>query len=228
MQKDWFPYGYLNDVDFKLLYNLSRRHGGFCNRRKEIWPLLLGINRDDTVNYYNLIRQSHRDESQVLCDVYRSLWKYIHPLILQQRRQSLAGIILAVLSNNDTLYYYQGFHDFVSVFLLVFLDDNLTYQVTNAACKYFLKDFMSSNFLSLAKLMSLILNLIEVTDPKLFYFLSQCGMEPFFSTSWILTWFSHDLLNLEHFEDVCRFFRCLTLFTSGIYYLLMCSTDTTL
>lgn len=50
-------------------------------------------------------------------------------------------IITAVLNKNSELFYYQGYHDFVSVFLLT-LGDNLGFHCANIASNYLIRDFM--------------------------------------------------------------------------------------
>ena len=61
----------------------------------------------------------------------------------------LRRVIMAILNRNDSgdskLYYYQGFHDFVSVFLIT-LDENLAYYCANTAACYLISDFMLDSF----------------------------------------------------------------------------------
>ena len=63
----------------------------------------------------------------------------------QIRREQLSMIITAVLNQNLDLFYYQGYHDFVSVFLLT-LDDNLGYICAKIASNYLIRDFMMESF----------------------------------------------------------------------------------
>jgi hypothetical protein len=56
-----------------------------------------------------LIQEEHPERHQVERDVERSLWKFTegHPELLTQKRKELSNIILAVLSSNPTLKYFQ-------------------------------------------------------------------------------------------------------------------------
>ena len=61
------------------------------------------------------------------------------------KRDQLSNIIHAVLVKNTHLYYYQGFHDFVSVFLLT-LGENLGFYCVEAASRFLIRDFMLESF----------------------------------------------------------------------------------
>ena len=101
--------------------------------RQRAWPKLLGVNRCDLIDFRAFVRK-HRDQNQILCDIDRSLWS-LEPTVSWSsalrhcRRESLYNIILAIVCRNPNLYYYQGFHDIVSAFLLVFEDDYVTFAV---------------------------------------------------------------------------------------------------
>jgi hypothetical protein len=43
-------------------------------------------------------------------------------------------------------------------------------------------------------------------DPALARFLRDAGVEPFFATSWLLTWFAHDVQDLE---EIARIYDAL-------------------
>jgi hypothetical protein len=100
-------------VDLELLRSLSRRKGGFLTNklRTRIWPKLLGINRYKIDDYLQYI-DPHRDNSQVKCDVERSLWnieivKTWNESYRERRRKALLEIIMAILCRNQGMYYYQ-------------------------------------------------------------------------------------------------------------------------
>lgn len=100
---------------------------------QRVWPKLLGVNRYDVKDFRAHI-VPHRDENQVLNDIDRSLWSLNpttswSPALRHRRREALFNIIMAVLCKNESLYYYQGFHDVVSIFLLVLEDDYLTFAL---------------------------------------------------------------------------------------------------
>jgi hypothetical protein len=49
------------------------------------------------------------------------------------------------LIKNVGLYYYQGFHDFASVFLLT-LGENLGFYCADAASRYLIRDYLLETF----------------------------------------------------------------------------------
>jgi hypothetical protein len=94
---------------------------------------------------------------------------------------------------NPSYYYFQGFHDIVSVLMLVFHDDILVFGVLEAMCQKFFSDYMRKDFSVLAKVMKLIMPLIKHADAELYGHLEASCTEPFFATSWLITWLSHDI-----------------------------------
>ena len=122
-------------VDLDALYAISRLEGGFLNSRlrTRVWPKFLGVNRYDGEMDYRLLVDQSKLDPQVKCDVDRSLYnfhmtKQWEPDYLEKKRQTLSNIITAILIKNPSKYYYQGFHDVVSVFLLVLDEDQLAFK----------------------------------------------------------------------------------------------------
>lgn len=186
-------------VDTEALRKLSRREGGFISNdlRARVWPKLLGINRYVIPDYKKFV-SPHRDDRQIGCDVDRSFWsldvaKNWSEKHLHRKRAILSDIITAVLCRHSRYYYFQGFHDIVSVLILVLNDSALAYAATEVLCDKYLFDFMRKDFSSLSKTMKLIMVLIKCADPQLAAFLESSGTEPFFATSWLITWLSHDI-----------------------------------
>lgn len=206
-------------IDIKQLKKLSRVFGGFVNNdlRRQIWPLLLGIDRQDKVNesnhntsYLDII-EGLKDDNQIGWDVERSLWAIDVTTLWEEehrleRRIALSNLIKASLSKDKELFYYQGFHDVVSVFMLVYENDQLVFECLNNLCSTFLRDFMKSNFENLPKLLRLLWPLIYYQDAELHDFMISSGIEPFFILSWIITWYSHDIKTLV---DISRLFDIL-------------------
>jgi TBC1 domain family member 20 len=136
-------------VDLKYLRNLSRSPGGFLDSklRAQIWPKLLGINRYNIPDFKAHIFP-HKDDSQVRVDIDRSLWSYCDnkdwiDQYRERRRQALSDIMSAILCRNPRLHYYQGFHDIVSVCLLVLKDDHLAFAVAEIISIRYLMDFLA-------------------------------------------------------------------------------------
>lgn len=188
-----------NPINQIKLKEISRLKGGFITNqiRAKVWPKLLGINRYNLLDYKKLIK-SHHDERQVRVDIDRSFWsldcaRAWSDRRLNRKRTDLSNIIIALLSHNPGYYYFQGLHDVVTVFLLVFNDNPMTFAVVEQVCQRYLVDYMRRDFSSLSKIMKLIMVLIKRADPELSEFLEQSETEPFFATSWLITWLSHDI-----------------------------------
>lgn len=95
---------------------------------------------------------------------------------------------------NSSLYYYQGFHDLVSVFYLT-LGENMGFYCVDAATRYFVKDFMLESFEpGVIPALHLLMKLLKEADRECYDMISCGGDFPSFSISWILTWYSHDLV----------------------------------
>jgi TBC1 domain family member 20 len=88
----------------------------------------------------------------------------------------------------------QGFHDVMSAFVLILEEVELAFRVAEAATLLFFTDFMGESFSLFSKSMRLILFILKARDPALYqHFMKIPHFEPFFATSWIVTWFSHHL-----------------------------------
>ncbi len=99
-------------VDLQLLRKLSRRKGGFQNNklRVRVWPKLMDVNRYNIDDFRQEI-DTHKDDSQILVDVERSLWdieifKNWRVSCRDRIRNALSDIIMSILSRNKGLHYY--------------------------------------------------------------------------------------------------------------------------
>ena len=190
-------------VDLDALFTVSRLPGGFLTNdlRRRVWPKFLGINRYDTPNF--MASADKEPPQQIRCDVERSFWGFKHckawPVeILESKRELLTNMLTATLNRNPGLQYYQGFHDITVVFIEIFEDDpDLAYSLVETVSLHFLKDFMGEDFHTVTNTLPLILQIINKVDVKLFAFLSKALTEPYFATSWLITWFSHDVKDMD-------------------------------
>ena len=156
-----------NDVE--ALKRFSRHRGGFqtAEKRREAWPLLLGVDKYKTVDYRGYHQESvNDDDAQLRCDVARSMWNVDDTeqwcdAMRSTRRMTLYHIIGAIMSRNPALHYYQGFHDVVSVFILVLEDDHTAFQVAEAAALRFFGDCMRKDFTIISEVMNLNLLLTQ-------------------------------------------------------------------
>jgi hypothetical protein len=65
---------------------------------------------------------------------------------------------------------------------------------------------MKPNLNELCSILSVVLDIIRREDKLLYEFLSSVSLPPFFATSWVITWLSHDLPNLEVMHELFKFF----------------------
>lgn len=133
-------------------------------------------------------------------------------------RKHVTEIISAILCRDESLHYFQGFHDVASSFLLILEDNALTFAVLEACTSYFFSDFMREDFMVFSRSMSLIMTLLSKCSPRVYSHLSSIPhFEPFFVTSWIITWFSHEM---DELTDIAQIFDVmLTSHPLYAYYL---------
>lgn len=90
--------------------------------------------------------------------------------------------------------------------MLVFDDDSLAFSVAETVANNYMVDYMKEDFELVCKFMHIILLIVKAADPELFQHFQSAKLEPFFATSWLLTWFAHDIKNLD---DSARVFDVL-------------------
>ena len=207
----------IQPINLQQLFLISRQKGGFINNnlRGRLWPKLLDINRYGVHDYRHFIDHGKQpDFNQIDLDIERSLWSYTEiidwdDLTRQKKRHILSNIIKAIISiHNKELHYFQGFHDIVSVFLLVLQHDSLTYEVANSASKIFFRDAMKPDFSILSKGMKVIMLILQIADMEVYEHLRNAEMEPYFCTSWVITWFAHDLKSIHEIARVYDVMLC--------------------
>ncbi|KAI8330836.1 rab-GTPase-TBC domain-containing protein [Chlamydoabsidia padenii] len=186
--------------DLSWLMQLGRQPGGFLTSslRRKIWPILLSCPEwtRQPVRYY----VKHRDETQVALDVPRSLSTWPKGLTEKQKKKyqhQLSHVIVQTLRQYPDLHYYQGFHDICAVFLLVYENQYTASQLTSRVALFYLRDAMLESLDPILRELRLMDILITLQDPELGGFLQASGVLPFYCLSWVLTWFSHDLDDLD-------------------------------
>ena len=100
---------------------------------------------------------------------------------------------------DNRLHYYQGLHDIVALFLINLESPSLTSLIVGRLCQSHLRDPMRSDFTAMEAGMRItFMPLLNVVDSSLHDHIIKSGVD--LETcifSWILTWFSHDFLNVE-------------------------------
>ncbi|XP_065827369.1 TBC1 domain family member 20-like, partial [Oscarella lobularis] len=187
-------------VDIVSLRDCATLSGGLVNDsvRQRVWPKLLGVNAyQKTKKTDAQTLQSHRDHGQVLLDVRRSDRRFPPDTKASFRRfkqSQLTELIMRVLHQNKSLYYYQGFHELSVPFLLICGPD-VAVQLLNQLCHTHLRDFMETSIAQSDSLLSFLYPIIAREDKPLQDFLQLSEVGTVFCLSWILTWFSHVLTN---------------------------------
>ncbi|GAV54818.1 hypothetical protein ZYGR_0AS01410 [Zygosaccharomyces rouxii] len=114
----------LENKDIATLLKLGVSNFGFVTTdlRKESWYLLLSeqLVLPKEIKNNNDDEFRHRDENQVQLDIKRSFSGIKDPQRKEKLRKLLENIIIRILRKHPQLNYYQGYHDVVSVFIIVF------------------------------------------------------------------------------------------------------------
>ncbi|CCH62275.1 hypothetical protein TBLA_0G03380 [Henningerozyma blattae CBS 6284] len=109
-----------------ILREIGQSEGGFesLKLRKDCWYELLLNQLDLARNFSNQNFENakpHPDENQVHLDVLRSFGFVEDHKQKEKLRSLLEKIIVNILRKYPTLRYYQGYHDIVAVFIIVFM-----------------------------------------------------------------------------------------------------------
>ena len=109
----------------------------------------------------------------------------------KEEQHLLASVILSVLQNTKgDLHYYQGFHDLCALVVINVEDCGIASSVLSNIGKSHLRDAMSSDFTKLMTAIKLSLfPLIGILDPEIHDYIMMSEVEPYFSLSWIITWY---------------------------------------
>ena len=210
-------------VDVPQLRSISTHSFLTTAFRKQIWPLLLGLPSSPLTlsvplstssgvvvlpaSSYPAVRQ-HAYYSQVEKDIARSLahfdvcrqWKQHHRAV---KRQQLARIIHTIFSVHSDLHYIQGYHDIIAVLLLTLDDEYTTYQAAEHLSLMHIRDSLHPTLDTVVSSLSLIFPLLKLADEPLWQVLMDSGVQSFFTLSWVLTWFAH---NVDCFAIVQHYF----------------------
>ncbi|KAK2076179.1 hypothetical protein QBZ16_001111 [Prototheca wickerhamii] len=144
-----------------------------------------------------------RDRHVIGCDIDRSLWAFTQgwtEAARQEKREELRALILAVLRRNPGTWYYQGLHDVASVFLFTVGPSMAERLLGHLLCCH-LRDATRPDLGAITQILCIVYPLLEVCDPELHDFLislDEPALEtPYFALSWLLTWFAHDVPDLD-------------------------------
>jgi TBC1 domain family member 20 len=127
-------------------------------------------------------------------------------------------MIHAILNKHPEFYYYQGFNDYAAVFLLT-LGEDLGYLCCERATLFFMSQFLLESFdPGITPIYQHILTVLEKVDYDLYPLMVQTKGNISFSISWILTWFAHDI---EDLEKVKRIYDACLCYDSFVVYVVI-------
>jgi TBC1 domain family member 20 len=122
---------------------------------------------------------------------------------LDERREQLSDVIIAVLRSHPTLNYFQGFHDIVQVLLLVLGKDSAPSAVSRLALLR-IRDFMLPSLSPAVAHLELLPPILYAADAGLCRHLSRT--QPYFALAATLTLYAHEI---QDYEVIARLFDFL-------------------
>jgi len=192
-----------NPVDLETLREQAFSVGGYqLNQlRERVWPKLLQIRQADGERFRER-RTAHPGEEQVQRDIGRSLWHWQRVrrwgrARLNAKRERLSDIINTVISTNPGLYYYQGYHDLIGVLVMILSNEETAFSAAVKISTTFHRESMREDFQQVTLQLSLLHPLLHHFDRELHCLFTEVQMEPYYAISWILTWFAHDLADID-------------------------------
>lgn len=94
------------------------------------------------------------------------------------------------------MHYYQGLHDIGAVLLLV-AGEQLAFQLLQRLVLCHLRDCTRPTLEPVMEVMQLLYGILEHQDTELAAALRAKQLQPYFGLRWLITWFAHDLTNLQ-------------------------------
>ncbi|XP_030024339.2 TBC1 domain family member 20 [Manduca sexta] len=198
-------------VNLEQWQHFARSKAGLiCDEyRRKIWPLLVGVTREEMTDPPSLDELStHSEYNQVVLDVNRSLKRFPPGIPYEQRvalQDQLTVLILRVIIKYPHLKYYQGYHD-VAITLLLVCGDRASFPLL---CRLSygpaapLAPFMQATMQPTQHLLNYMLPVISRADRKVAECLEKAGVGTMFALPWYLTWFGH---SLNRYADVVRLY----------------------
>lgn len=103
----------------------------------------------------------------------------------------------AAPTTGQEVFYYQGLHDVASVLLLVTGAERPAFPLLARLVSGHLRDATRSGLDGVLEALGLMYPILGSCDPQLVEHLQSAGLAPFFALSWLITWFAHDVKNLQ-------------------------------
>ncbi|CAH0726227.1 unnamed protein product, partial [Brenthis ino] len=198
-------------VNLEQWENFAKSKSGLISDeyRRKIWPLLVGVTKEEMTEPPSLDELStHAEYNQVVLDVNRSLKRFPPGIPYEQRvalQDQLTVLILRVIMKYPHLKYYQGYHD-VAITLLLVCGDKASFPLLcrlSYGPKAPLAPFMQATMQPTQHLLNYMLPVLRRADHRLAECLDKSGVGTMFALPWYLTWFGH---SLNRYADVVRLY----------------------
>lgn len=177
--------------------------------RQKVWPIIFNIDVSKLPHKPN--RKKVRENqwyNQVKLDVDRCASRIPANLSAEQKetmQENLTDLILHILTENNDLHYYQGYHD-ITITILQVCGLRLAMPVAERLTKDYLRDFMMETMDRTQLVLEFIFPLIKEMDPELYIFLKESEVGSYFALSWLLTWYGHVIKDLKRTCRIYDFF----------------------
>lgn len=198
-------------LQISAIRQLAISAGGLVNDhlRKKAWPLLVELDMEDIPPKPDAqVLKEHRDYTQVLLDVERSLKRFPPGMEDDKRlalQDKLVDLILRVLVRHPELHYYQGYHDICVTFLLAVGEDT-AFAVVDKLSTTHLRAFMDATMERTKVVMNYLNPIVAKANPELEKFLQRSDVGTMFCLSWLITWYGHVLNEYRHIVRLYDFF----------------------
>lgn len=168
------------------------------SNRQRVWPVILGLTGE--LPDHAAIEPQHACLNQVDLDVNRSFWRFpkgIRSAYRLELRRRITLIINAIFTMTPELNYYQGFHEICSVLMLNVNDDAVAFGLASILGSAHINDALAPNLTQSMAHCEVIFAVLEVVDQELYDVIMRSDSQPHFAIGWVLTWFAHDLEDLQ-------------------------------
>ncbi|CDO95730.1 unnamed protein product [Kluyveromyces dobzhanskii CBS 2104] len=188
----------LQDDDLSSLEHLGTSKFGFVNSqlRTKAWLSLLRSRVKEPYEFESF-NQPHKDEYQVGLDVNRAFSHVKDDSEKSELRKLLYDTVVKVLRKFPQLHYYQGYHEVISIFVLV-CDRNSLDETVELFTLLYLRDFMMDSLQCTLEQLEVLSHFISERDEKLGGILQLDQKKPVFAIASVLTLLVH---NFESFEQ---------------------------
>lgn len=117
----------------------------------------------------------------------------------ENKNKLLLSVITAVLERGKgALHYYQGLHDVAALFLINLQEVETSILVLEKVIRIYFRESTRPDFDQIIMKMNLVIfPMIEIFDPELHHFLLASNIDHTVVLPWILSWFSHDMNNID-------------------------------